>query len=194
MIIEDEGRNGPCVALSSNSILESTKNWGFTDNLLQNADSIQTRPTPAAEVVTASPSAKPSATGENPLSETSIRQFIERHLTTVEKHNVEAYMSAYNDRVKWYGKGFVTSDYVRADIGSFFHKWNDIKYKIVGPIHIDALSDVKGVRASYPITIRTSSEKTGRNSEISGAEFVEIHVVDGLLKIFAENQEIVGRS
>jgi TIR domain/Sel1 repeat len=137
---------------------------------------------------------RPSATAVNPLSETSIRQFIERHLRSVENHNVDAYLSAYNDRVKWYGKGLVTMDYIRADIESFLHKWSDIRYEIVGSIQIDKLSE-GAVRTRYPIKIRTRSEKkTGRNSEISGTEFVEIRVVNGLFKIFAENQEIVARS
>jgi len=156
-----------------------------------------------AKALTPSPSPKltgrsaltprPTATAVHPLSETSIRQFIERHLRSVENHNVDAYLSAYNDRVKWYGKGFVAMDYIRSDIESFLHKWSDIRYEIAGSIQIDELFE-GSVRVRYPIKIRTRSEKTGRNSLISGTEFVEMRAVNGLIKIFAENQEIVGRS
>ncbi len=114
-------------------------------------------PSPSAKLTGRSaPTPRPTATAVNPLSETSIRQFIERHLRSVENHNLDAYLSAYNDRVKWYGKGFVTMDYIRADIKSFLHKWSDIRYEIVGSIQIDELSE-GSVRASYmPSTERVS--------------------------------------
>ena len=122
--------------------------------------------------------------------EASIKNFIQTHLKSVETRQLNAYMSAYDDYVAWYGAGRVSANKIRQEMGSYLDSWDTITYNTTGPVQIHTLPNTRGVRVSYPIELNVSDQRTGSHRSRVGTETVELAIVNGALKIVSENQQL----
>jgi trypsin-like peptidase len=136
------------------------------------------------------PPSRPSSVARDLLNRTSIKDFVQNHLQSVENRQLDAYMSGYDDYVVWYGEGRVPANKIRQEMRSYLNSWDSITYKVVGPIRIYPIPDSRRFRVSYSFALDATSQQPPKHRSRAGTETVEIEIVNERLEIISENQQL----
>ncbi len=68
------------------------------------------------------------------INKRELQMLVEHVLHLTEKKSLEALLYYYGDQVNYYGRGEVTKDYIRKDMGYYFKNWDSIACSLVSDV------------------------------------------------------------
>jgi hypothetical protein len=126
------------------------------------------------------------------LGKESIANFLKSHWGSLERADLDKFVSDYDQFVHWYNEGLVSPDYIRRQKTAYLRNWEQVSYRITGPILVKDSGNSETRLVSYPMKYEVANGKSGARAHGIGTDFVGVHVVNGALKIFSEDQELAG--
>ena len=111
------------------------------DDTLSHADPPSPVEPDASETPSVSPALTPSTPSAPPetreaatLTPEEARAFIQDYLRDGASNDLTAEMAHYADEVDYFNKGPANRDYIRQDVSSYYKRWTERRYDLVGPV------------------------------------------------------------
>lgn len=135
----------------------------------------------------------PSRTADSPhpITKQEITSFVRNILDLNGKKDLSGVLPFYADKVDYYDRGVVGRDYVKRDLGYYFHNWDSITTTLDGDVVMIVLDQPEERTAKFISRFSVRNEKksvTGRTENIW-----RIQRINGRLRLVGVKQRVLSR-